>query len=141
MRKIYEKDKFFVYEQPPTKRTVVVDGKRYFLSFPYVIFCINTADILFVYASYNSIKNRDDFFYYLPLPNVSIGGYVCFGKEKPKILDLKKIIDYFWNSSFDSNAFLTPWNSNSWKEGEELFLTYPQKFEELFPNIKDYLYN
>lgn len=50
LRKVFEKKNiilnvfsnyltdFIVYEQPPTKRTIIVNGEKFFIEFPYVNF-------------------------------------------------------------------------------------------------------
>lgn len=115
MRKIYESKisylTQYVYEQSPTNRTIIVDGERYFLKFPYIIYLVKIIDDrkkLFVFARNKPLKNIDDKLCYLPLPNIYNSGEVCLDD---RFTTPEEAINLFWNSEFNSSEMTGEWET------------------------------
>lgn len=123
LREIYSRRNLIIYEQSPTKRSIVIGRKRIFLDFPYLVFIIrkkNNYYSLMVYASKDKINNNlNNNLYTIP---VIATGFVCISKFQ-KLLDKKdnlfkrfmnlfkinyfknislQIIDYYWQSNWGS---------------------------------------
>lgn len=101
--------KYILYEQSPTRRTIVIDGEIHTISFPYIIFVINE-NLLYVYAldkPFRSFELDKDNLRILPLPNIDYNGFVCLGKFSSKIP--KEIINRFWTSEFSTTTYAGYW--------------------------------
>lgn len=100
---------------PPTRRSIKVEDKRYFLSFPEIVFN------LLIYSCHNA-KSYDlccfmaykiDENYYIPILSNMNGLSVCLGfyhflvDPNIHILNVNEIankfLNYFWNSSFNDD--------------------------------------
>jgi len=96
---------FHSFVQKPQNRIIYVDGEKYNMPLPYLLF-INNTDEQFVLAfkhfmfENNEIKyNKNNPPHLLPLPNVNQEGAICLGK---KIKSLDKFITRFYKSNFES---------------------------------------
>lgn len=113
LRKIYENVELKIYEQSPSKRTIVIDDEKYFVQFPYIIFVIqvffNSSEEevgydFYAFGSKKSIINSNCSVNILPLPNIKSNGLVCMGGyDITYKIDIKELINDFWSSKFKTN--------------------------------------
>lgn len=99
LKQIYKSRYCSVYEQPPTKRTIIVNNIPKFLSFPYLIFVISKGDPIRIFASNEPIKNLESNVKIFYLPNTDMNGRVCLGDDIMHLTDIE-IINKFWFTSF-----------------------------------------
>lgn len=111
LREIYKNNKVHIVEQPPTKRTIFIGKKSYFLSFPYIIF-VNAIhkyipNYFFYYLSEKSIESIHDRLKILDLGNTSSDGFVCLGRNDFCGENITiNMIDEFWNTAFSGYNIL-----------------------------------
>lgn len=142
MKKLLKNDKIIVYEQPSTKRTIIVNNTRYFIQFPTMIFVIK--ELLMSEMDYYGIHSSYGFFVYgkdelnkiyaMHLPNIYSTGYICLGKKDISELNIEETINEFWNSKFTIPA--TNYGTKTWNEwSRREFSSIPDVCYHEFENI------
>lgn len=105
LREVYKSEEIEIWEQPPNKRTIIIDDEKFFIQFPYVIFCIRRFGnyyyyYLSVFGSKESVINDRCLIFPLPLPNIKDNGVTCMGHPLVIKPNIKELVNEFWNSSF-----------------------------------------
>ena len=97
---------------PPIKRTICINRKKYFVSFPWILFSMcNLKELhgysnrgLQIFFADEKVTSWDSFVYKTPLPNCNIANSVCLGKDIKAETEaelIKAVLARFWNSRFD----------------------------------------
>lgn len=79
--------------KPPTKRTIQVDTKKYFLNFPHMLF-IKLKSKFYVLG----IDKSKNLFFRIPLPNGYPNGEFCLGLNSGETIE--EYIDIFYSTLF-----------------------------------------
>lgn len=144
LRRIGHFGSWGLYEQQPTQRCISIDGKRWFLHWPYVIFAPSSEGGLNVYASNKPLKHHHDFVGILPLPNSYQGGSICLGKVPS--FDHKTLISRFWTAEFvEAELAQRLWYSDlaqEWRYSKNpLTLHWPfqRRIGDIFPFLPEFL--
>jgi hypothetical protein len=101
-----------VRQYPAHKRTIEIEGRKYFLPFPSMVFVWTAAKYRYGNAAANRLFSNffttfaankkivvdTDLIYQAPLPNVFEHGRVCM--PSPRVHTLDNYVEVFWQSAF-----------------------------------------
>lgn len=102
LKNIYKDKTYAVYEQPPTKRSVIINSKIYFIEFPRIVFIINESDNNLYVAFLDKPFNIENNIFIIPF----VGTFsVCLSNlQNKENKSPTELIDYFWSSSWESHV-------------------------------------
>ena len=116
LKTFHDLDCVFI-EQEKSRRNVFVDGKRYFISMPKIIFCIFFSKVgkNFYMEEINGWFFIGKKSYHMPFPNTYADGFICLGNDFVEHNTIEGLISLtmnkFWNSIFKNDE-----NSNYARE-------------------------
>jgi hypothetical protein len=96
-------------QYPPCKRTIMIEGKQYFLQFPSLVFLWTgskyrnnargfATGVFAAFSANKKIISDRDLIYQAPLPNVFDAGRVCM--PSPDVHTCDNFVETFWQSAF-----------------------------------------
>lgn len=134
-----------ILETPPQSRTIVYDGDRYYLKFPYLQFCLAYNEgsgfvfsHLAVTASRRPVTSLRSTVFCDFLPNQDDAGSICLGTFNMHHKTLKELVvatvGAFWQNEFTNEASVCDTELIKWKKQGRPTLYEDILLEDLVPD-------